>query len=250
MKITAVIVEDEKRSARFLKKQIEERGLLCLAVLSSVEEALLWFGSHSHPDIVFSDIQLGDGLSFDIYDQLEVKSKLIFTTAYDQYSIRAFKHNSIDYLLKPIRQDDLDFSINQYKRSFKSIESDFNSQGLSERKTYKNIFLQKSGQHLKTIKIKDVAYVYSENKIVYFKMVNGQKQATDYTLEYMKSNLNPERFYQINRQMIIHFESIEDILILSSSRLKLKLNPEYTEEVFVSRDRVKAFKDWLDKYNA
>lgn len=250
MKITVVIVEDEKRSARFLKKQLEERGLECLAVLSSVEDALMWFGKHSHPDLVFSDIQLGDGLSFDIYDQVEVTSKLIFTTAYDQYSIRAFKHNSIDYLLKPIRQVDLDFAIGQYKRSLKSILPEFSSKGLTENKTYKNIFLQKSGQHLITIKVKDVAYVYSENKIVYFKLYNGQKQASDYNLEFMKDNLNPARYFQINRQIIVHFDAIEDILILGNSRLKLKLTPEYSEEVFVSRDRVKAFKQWLDEYNA
>jgi len=248
MKITVAIIEDEKRSARFLKKQLEERDMDCLVVLSSVEEALIWFGTHEHPDLVFSDIQLGDGLSFDIYDQITVRSKIIFTTAYDQYSMRAFKHNSIDYLLKPIRTEDLDFSILQYKRSLKSIPERFSSEGLLEERSYKNIFLQKSGSHLKTIKIKDVAYVYSENKILYFKMYNGKKQASDYTLDYMKQNLNPDRYFQINRQLIIHFESIVDILILGNSRLKLKLNPEFTEDVYVSRDRVKDFKNWLDTY--
>lgn len=250
MQITVVIIEDEKRSARFLKKQLEERGLICEAILYSVEEALLWLGTHTHPDLIFSDIQLGDGLSFDIYDQVEVKSKIIFTTAFDQYSLRAFKHNSIDYLLKPIRSEDLDFSIDQFKRSFKSFQAQFSSSELGIPKSYKNIFLQKSGSHLKTIKVKDVSYVYSENKMVYFKMHNGQKHASDFTLEYMRSNLNPERFYQINRQMIIHFDSIDDILILGNSRLKLKIQPDFGEEVFVSRDRVKAFKKWLDEYNA
>lgn len=248
MKITVAIVEDEKRSARFLKKQLEERGMECLAVLSSVEEALIWFGTYEHPDLVFSDIQLGDGLSFDIYDQVVVRSKIIFTTAYDQYSIRAFKHNSIDYLLKPIRIQDLDFAIQQYKLSLKSYENGFSSEGLLAEKNYKNIFLQKSGNHLKTIKVKDVAYVYSEDKILYFKLFNGKKQASDFTLEYMKQNLNPERYFQINRQMLIHFDAIDDILILGNSRLKLKLTPEFTEEVFVSRDRVKDFKLWLDRY--
>ena len=248
MKITVVIVEDEKRSARFLKKQLEEKGLECLVVLSSVEEALMWFGVNKHPDLIFSDIELGDGLSFDIYDQVIVHSKIIFTTAYDQYSIRAFKHNSIDYLLKPIRIQDLDFAIQQYKASLKSFQSRFSSDGLLPEKTYKNIFLQKSGNHLKTIKVKDVAYVYSENKIVYFKLFNGSKVASDFTLEYMKQNLNPERCFQINRQMIIHFDAVEDILILGNSRLKLKLNPEFQEDVYVSRDRVKDFKLWLDNY--
>ena len=248
MKLSVVIIEDEKRSARFLKKQIEERGLECIAVLTSVEEGLLWFGANTHPDIVFSDIQLGDGLSFDIYDQIEVRSKIIFTTAYDQYSIRAFKHNSIDYLLKPIRSEELDFALSQYQRSLKSIPQVFSSEGLQPKKTYKNIFLQKSGNHLKTIRVKDVAYVYSENKILYFKMFDGKKQVSDFTLGFMRQNLNPERYFQINRQMIVHFESIDDILILGNSRLKLKLNPEFTEEVFVSRDRVKDFKQWLDQY--
>ena len=249
MKISVVIVEDEKRSARFLRKQLEERGLECLAVLASVEDALLWFGANEHPDLVFSDIQLGDGLSFDIYDQIEVKSRIIFTTAYDQYSIRAFKHNSIDYLLKPIKSDELDFALSQYNKSMHVGQEKFTSKGLTETKTYKNIFLQKSGNHLKTIKIKDVAYVYSENKILYFRMYDGKKIASDFTLDYMKQNLNPERYFQINRQIIVHFDAIEDILILGNSRLKLKLNPPYLEEVFVSRHRVKEFKLWLDEYS-
>ncbi len=248
MKITVVIVEDEKRSARFLKKQLEERGMECLVVLSSVEEALLWFGANEHPDLVFSDIELGDGLSFDIYDQIIIQSKIIFTTAYDQYSIRAFKHNSIDYLLKPIRVQDLDFAIQQYKSSFKSFQARFSSERLLPEKTYKNIFLQKTGSRLKTIKVNDVSYVYSENKIVYFKLFNGSKLASDFTLEYMKLNLNPERYFQINRQMIIHFDAIEDILILGNSRLRLTLSPDFQEDIYVSRDRVKDFKHWLDNY--
>ncbi len=248
MNITVVIVEDEKRSARFLKKQLEEYGMECLAVLHSVEDALLWFGAHEHPELIFSDVELGDGLSFDIYDQIEVNSKIIFTTAYDQYSIRAFKHNSVDYLLKPIRVEDLEFAIQQFKHSIKSYSNAFSPQDYYAVKTYKNIFLQKSGNHLRTIKVKDVAYVYSENKMLYFRMYNDKKQASDFTLEYMRQSLNPERYFQINRQMIVHFDAIEDILILGNSRLKLELKPKFKEEVFVSRDRVKDFKLWLDSY--
>ncbi len=247
MKTSFVIVEDEKRSARFLKKQLQERGLLCLAVLASVEDALLWFSDNPHPDLVFSDIQLGDGLSFDIYDQVALNSKIIFTTAFDQYSIQAFKHNSIDYLLKPIRTDELDFALNQYHSTLKSSAPPFSTKGIRP-KSFKNIFLQKTGNHLKTIKVADVAYVYTENKILYFKLYNGPKIASDFTLEFMKQNLNPDRYFQINRQMMIHFEAIEDILILANNRLKLKLNPNFTEDVFVSRDRVKDFKLWLDSY--
>lgn len=245
MKITVVIIEDEMRSARFLQKKLEEKNMECLTILPSVEKALLWFASHEHPVLIFSDIQLSDGLCFDIFDQIPIKSKIIFTTAYDQYSIQAFKHNSIDYLLKPIQQKELDFSIRQFLESQSASNNLGGLQEEFQQKSYKNVFLLKVGNHLKTVRTRDLAYVYVEHKMAYFRTFSNTKLASDFKLEYLKSNLNPDTYFQINRQLIVHFDAIEDILIHSNSRLKLKLNPEFQEEVFVSRERVKEFKEWL-----
>lgn len=242
MKITALIIEDEARSARYLKKQLEKEGVECVAILDSVESSLLWFETNEHPQIVFSDIELGDGLSFDIYNQVEVKSKIIFTTAYSEYSIQAFKHNSIDYLLKPIKNADLLFALNQFKKSTDTL---INTEKL-EIKSYKNVFLHKIGQHLKTIQVNDIAYLFSENKLVYFVLKNGEKIITDFTIELIKKELNPTVFFQINRQMMVHKNAIKDILVLSSTRYQLKLNPEYQTSVYISRDSIKNFKTWLE----
>lgn len=242
MNITAVIIEDEPRSARYLQRQLEKENIECLTILGSVEEALCWFEANKHPDIVFSDIELGDGLSFDIYNQIQVTSKIIFTTAYNQYSIQAFKHNSLDYLLKPIKNSDLIYALNQFNNS------ELSNYNVAVEKTpsYKNILLHKVGNHLKTIKINELSYLFSENKLVYFVLNNKEKIVTDYTLENAIKELNPKYFFRINRQMIINKNAILDILILSSTRFELKLSPEYKGSVIISRDRIKDFKQWLE----
>lgn len=242
--INAVIVEDEVRSNNYLKKLLESREITVIKQLFSVEESLEWFVNNEEPDVVFSDIKLGDGLSFEIYDQLALNSKIIFITAFDEFTIQAFKHNSIDYLLKPIKIPELEFALTQLKKTIKPIGLKF--ENILESSNYRNVFLIKVGSRLKTIKTEDIAFVFSENKTTYFKLKNNEKYMVDYTLEKLLAILSPQLFFQVNRKVIIQSDSIKDMLLYSSTKLKLVLNPEFHEEVFVSRDRIKNFKNWLE----
>lgn len=240
--IKCIVIEDEKRTANYLCNLLLERDLEVVNVLTSVEESLLWLAQNEAPDLIFSDIELGDGKSFDIFNQLVLDSKIIFVTAYDQYSIEAFKHNSIHYLLKPIKGQDLDQAIEKYQK----LSSVNQIQKLQ--KNYKNVFLIKSGYQLKTIRIQEIAFVFSELKTTFIRTNKGEKYFLDQSLENFGKELNPRLFFQINRQMIIHFNAISEMTYYSSTKLKIALNPLVDKEIFVSRDRIKPFKEWLKNY--
>jgi DNA-binding LytR/AlgR family response regulator len=244
--VKALIIEDESRSSNYLLKLLQQRDVEVIEQLFSVQEALDWFTENQAPELIFSDIQLGDGLAFDIFEQVSISSKIIFTTAYNEYSIQAFKHNSIDYLLKPIKSVDLDFAIQQFKNTKDSNAKSLKSQDFLL-DSFKNIFLLKVGARLKTAPVTDMAYIFSENKMTYIVMKNGEKLIYDGSLERMKEQLDPKRFFQANRKLLVTVDCLKDILIYSNSRLKLILEPNFEEEVFVSRDRVKTFKNWLDR---
>ena len=246
--IKTVIIEDEKPAARKLERLISLfPDLEVVAILHSVEEGLEWFQNNAHPDLIFSDIVLGDGLSFDIFEKIPTRSFMIYTTAFDQYTLKAFKLNSIDYLLKPIMEEDLEKAINKFK-SFLPSESASNSLEIKslikEEKQKLSRILVKIGYNLKIIQTDEVSCFYSENKIVYLQ-TKERNYPTDFTLDELQELLDEKKFFRVNRQFIINSNFIKNIHTSPYYKVEMEFQPE--EEITVSRDRVKDFKDWLSK---
>ena len=246
-----VIIEDEKPAARRLNRMLNTFGIVPIAMLHSVEEAVNWFYTNEHPELLFLDIQLSDGLSFEIFEEIELKSAIIFTTAYDEYALKAFKLNSVDYLLKPIDSDELKNAINKYEEIHKSSNRlEFNIQQLQDlihpnQQKFKKRFTVKIGQHLKMIAVDTIECFYSENKATYLHTSTNRDYLIDETLDGLVQKLQPETFFRVNRKFFVNINSIKDIIAYTNSRLKLLLNSYTGTEIIVSRERVKDFKDWL-----
>ncbi|MEM6515809.1 MAG: LytTR family DNA-binding domain-containing protein [Bacteroidota bacterium] len=247
-----IIIEDEKPSARRLQRMLSDLDVKTDTMLHSVEESLEWFQANAHPDLIFLDIQLSDGLSFEIFETLEINSAVIFTTAYDEYALQAFKLNSIDYLLKPIDEDDLAKAVAKYKQRSseqQSVKLDFDDikkllVNPIERE-YKKRFSVKVGQHIKLINIDDIECFYSENKGTYAATNEGRNYLLDTTLEQLEDELEPHKFFRVSRKFIVNINMIDDIISYTNSRLKIKLQSFNESEIIVARERVKEFKDWL-----
>lgn len=244
--IRTIIIEDEKPAVRRLEKLLSLfSDLQVVASLNSVEESVEWFQNNEHPQLIFSDIVLGDGLSFDIFDKVSTKAFIIYTTAFDQYTLKAFKLNSIDYLLKPIEEEDLSKAIEKFK-SFLPEQGAVNSQEIrqivrKEQATLSRI-LVKIGYNLKVVSINDVTCFYSENKIVYLQ-TSERTFPTDFTLDELENVLEESKFFRVNRQFVISSDYIKNIHTSPNYKVELEFQPD--EEITVSRDRVKEFKDWL-----
>ncbi len=251
--MNVLIIEDEKPAARRLNRMLNQLDIEVNTMLHSVEEALNWFESNEHPDLIFLDIQLSDGLSFEIFEEIPVKSAIIFTTAYDEYALKAFKLNSIDYLLKPIDDDELKVAVDKYKQQ-QPTESSLQVNIDEIRKLlinpidrkYKKRFTIKIGQHIKIIHTDNIECLYSENKSTYIHTNENRNYLIDHSLEYWHEQLNPELFFRVNRTYIVHINAIKDIVAYSNSRLKLVLHSYNDQEIIVSRERVKDFKNWID----
>ncbi|WP_425075995.1 LytR/AlgR family response regulator transcription factor [Psychroserpens sp. S379A] len=247
-----IIIEDEKPSARRLQRMLNEVQIEAEVMLHSVEESIDWFQHHEHPELIFLDIQLSDGLSFEIFEAIEIKSAVIFTTAYDEYALQAFKLNSIDYLLKPIDEDDLKKAVSKYKERTpqqQSVTLDFNDikkllVNPIERE-YKKRFSVKVGQHLKLINIDDIECFYSENKGTYAFTSEGRNYLLDTTLEQLEDELEPYKFFRISRKFVVNINAIDDMVSYTNSRLQIKLNTFKEQDIIVARERVKDFKEWL-----
>jgi two-component system response regulator LytT len=247
-----IIIEDEKPAARLLQRKVEKLGLSVKTMLHSVEEAVEWFTSNQHPDLIFLDIQLSDGLSFEIFEQIKINSAVIFTTAYDEYALRAFKLNSIDYLLKPIDEDDLEVAITKFKNQFqKSVVTNLDFEAIKRMlvnpidREYKKRFTIKMGQQLKMIAIDEVECFYSENKGTYLHTLDNRDYLLDNTLEQLETELDPTAFYRVSRKFIVPIKAIKEIQLHSNSRLKVILPTYKDDEVIVARERVTDFKEWL-----
>ncbi|MDB5222351.1 MAG: response regulator transcription factor [Chitinophagaceae bacterium] len=250
--INILIIEDEEPAANRLKKMVTELepGANVLDNIVSVNSAIAWFKQNPLPDLIFSDIQLSDGLSFDIFKNVEVQCPVIFITAYDQYAIDAFKVNSIDYLLKPIKKDDLQTALNKFKKiatgaaaplDISKVLEAFNPQ----KTDYKTRFIVRYGEHIKTIKIEEAAYFYTEDKINFITTNEGRRYTIDYNLDNLESMLDPKTFFRINRQFIISIHAISEMFSYSKSRVLVKLNPPTKHETIVSTERSGDFKLWL-----
>ena len=251
--MNVIIIEDEKPSARRLQRMLKTIGINAEIMLHSVEEAVNWFQNNTHPDLIFLDIQLSDGLSFEIFDAVDIKSAVIFTTAYDEYALQAFKLNSIDYLLKPIDEDDLKIAVDKFKAHAsknQSVTLDFNAiknllVNPIERE-YKKRFSIKVGQHLKLINIEDIECIYSENKGTYAYTKEGRNYLLDATLDQLENELEPNVFFRISRKFYVNINAIKDMVSYTNSRLQIKLNTFNEQDIIVSRERVKDFKNWLE----
>ncbi len=248
-----IIIEDEKPSARRLQRMLKSLDLEAETMLHSVEESVAWFENNEHPDLIFLDIQLSDGLSFEIFETVTINSAVIFTTAYDEYALQAFKLNSIDYLLKPIDEDDLKTAVEKFKGRTpqkQSVTLDFNDiknllVNPIERE-YKKRFSVKVGQHLKLINIEDIECIYSQNKGTYAHTNEGRNYLLDMTLDQLEDELEPHVFFRISRKFYVNVNAIRDIISYTNSRLQIKLHRFDEQEIIVARERVKDFKDWLE----
>jgi two-component system response regulator LytT len=247
-----VIIEDEKPAARRLGRMLKELDLDVITMLHSVTEAISWFKNNTHPDLIFLDIQLSDGLSFEIFENVEIKSAIIFTTAYDEYALKAFKLNSVDYLLKPIDDEELKEAIQKYKSNrLKKNFGFINAEDIqkmfqqSYQKEYKKRFTIQVGQHLKIFEINDVCCFYSENKGIYLHTNSDRSYLLDVSLEKLEQDLDPEKFFKISRKFIVNLNAIKDIISYSNLRLEVKLEYFDKHQLIVTRERVKIFKEWL-----
>lgn len=249
--MNVLIIEDEKPAARLLQRKIEKLGLKVNTLLHSVEESLNWFQHNQHPDLIFLDIQLSDGLSFEIFEEINIKSAVIFTTAYDEYALRAFKLNSIDYLLKPIDEEELESAISKYKERSQpqnfTLDFEMIKKMLTNpvERSYKKRFTVKIGQHLKLINVDEIECFYSENKGTYLHTIDNRDYLLDITLEQLETELDPIFFMRINRKFIVKLGAIKEIQLHSNSRLKVVLLTYKEDEVIVARERVSDFKEWL-----
>jgi DNA-binding LytR/AlgR family response regulator len=217
--------------------------------VQSVKNTIQWLNTHQAPDLIFMDIQLADGLSFEIFEQTIVKTPVIFTTAYDEYALKAFKVNCIDYLLKPIDEGELKNAIDKFKEnnSPKEIPAQvFDSIMLSLTKKYKNKFVLKVGDHIKVFTTEDIQCFYSIEKYTFLQNNSGRDYAISYSLDQLEDLLDPSRFFRINRKFIVSSLSISVIVSYSNSRLLVKLNSNFSDELIVSREKVQDFKKWLE----
>lgn len=247
------IIEDEKLAAERLSELLLEIDptLVIDTKLESVADSIEWLTSHS-TDLIFMDIQLTDGLSFEIFDHIEVESPIIFTTAYDQYAIRAFKVNSIDYLLKPIRKDELQKSLQKFRKQRSTVQMDIGqllSSLREEKRSFKERFLVQYGERFKNIDTADVAFFYAMEKCTFLTTNDRQTFAIDLSLDKLQEVLNPRDFFRINRKLIIHYRAIKGMAAFSRSRLKIELNPAPPKNIdaLVSVERAPDFRAWMDQ---
>lgn len=249
-----LIIEDEPLAQVELERLLQkvDSEIEILEFLDSIEESVKWLNSNPSPDLIFLDIQLSDGLSFEIFQKTEVKTPVIFTTAYDEYAIQAFKVNSIDYLLKPVDLEELEKSI----KKFSEIKEQFSQNTFSEEKitqllnfkktNYKTRFVSRIGDNLKHIPIEEVAYFYAEDKTVFLVNTSGKEFIIDFTLETLEPLLEPSVFFRANRKFILKINSIKNVSRYFNGRLKITLEPKSIDEVLVSREKASIFKNWLD----
>ena len=247
-----LIIEDEILAAEKLAGLLIsiDSTIEIIGRLQSVLESINWLHSQPDPDLIFMDIQLDDGICFEIFDAVKIKTPVIFTTAYDSYAIRAFQVNSVDYLLKPIEKEPLTKAIEKYKLIFEKGDSSTQSVGdLSVQmvKSYKTRFFVKIGNHFHSIPVDNIECFYIVERAVFFKTNNGKNYNLDYSLDQVQQLIDPEKFFRINRNYLIQINAIQDIYNYSSSRLGIKINGIDHLDLIVSREKVGEFKKWLDR---
>jgi two-component system, LytTR family, response regulator LytT len=253
-----LLIEDEAPAQRLMIELLKELrpGWETAACLDSVENSIDWLNSHPHPDVIFMDIQLSDGLCFDILDQVKIDSLIIFTTAYDEYAIRAFKVNSIDYLLKPIKKSELEAALQKYERFTKEMFQNWNTSidtselALAITKAipkYRSRFLVSVGEMFFPLPVTDVAYIYSQFRITSAVNFAGKRHVIDFTLDRLEEELNPDMFFRANRQFIINIKAAAKVHTFFNGKLLLETLPAFEEKITIGREKARQFKSWLDR---
>lgn len=250
-----LIIEDEPQAAKRMETLVKELlpNAHVLDKIDSVKKSIHWFTNNPPPDLALMDIQLADGSSFQIFEQCEVKCPVIFTTAYDEYALKAFKVNSIDYILKPVDKNELQAALRKLETLTSSTDDTRKLldsigevvQRLS--KKYKERFVIKVGERLRTIEVKDILYFYSQDKATFCHTGDNRNHILDFTLEQLEDMIDPLQYYRVNRKYFVRAEAIQDIISYPNSRLKLVLKNSQDIEVIVARERVQEFKQWLDR---
>ena len=254
------IVEDEELAVKKLQKTLQaiEGELEVVGTADSIASAVAWLNEHPQPDLILMDIELSDGQSFEIFNLTDVKSPVIFTTSYDEFALKAFKVNSVDYLLKPIQKDELESALAKF-RNMKQMfadkpEADVRISALVkelqhtlQHKEYRKRFLVKHMQKLQSIEVERIAYFYSDDRLSFFKTLDDKKYILDYTIDEIENMLDPGQYFRINRAFLVSVKSIDQIQDYFGNRLKLNLKPLIDKEALVSRERVSEFKDWMGK---
>ncbi|MBI9070131.1 MAG: response regulator transcription factor [Melioribacteraceae bacterium] len=258
MALKVLIIEDEIPAQRLLKETIQELDYETevIGCLNSIKSAVEWFQNNSHPEIVLMDIQLSDGTSFEIFEKVRIESMIIFTTAYDEYAVQAFKVNSLDYLLKPIDREELQAAFEKFQNYSKSFVKQKNS-GIeyseiaslikNEVKDYRKRFLIQSNETFYQIPVEKIAFFNSIQKITFAVTFENSKYPISYSLENLKEQLNPEHFFKVNRQLIINISAIKKIHSYFQGKLVIETNSKHTEKIIVGKDKAADFKRWLDR---
>nr|WP_319399273.1 LytTR family DNA-binding domain-containing protein [uncultured Carboxylicivirga sp.] len=252
-----LIIEDEKPASEILVRLLQryDSNIHIESIIESVQKSVEWLQNPlNNVDLIFMDIHLSDGLSFEIFNKVQVNIPVIFTTAYNEYAIQAFKVNSIDYLLKPINYDDLFHSLEKLESLRQNLSSasqrlkleELNEALLSYRKTYKERFMVKLGERIKSVTTNKIVLFYAEGRNAFILTEKGNRYIIDYKLEELEEMLNPSEFYRISRSFIVNINQIQEVLVHSNSRLKIKPNVEFDREIIVSREKVAAFKSWFN----
>lgn len=246
-----VIIEDEQLAAEKLEAQIREMDpdMEIVAVLESVEEAVNWLAEKPSPDLIFMDIQLEDGISFEIFDAVEINVPVIFTTAFDEYAIRAFKVNSVDYLLKPISDEELKAALKKYKSRYQGEAITNQVARVMEQiaRKYKTRFFIKVGTRFQTVRVSEICCFFVEERNTFLRTSAGKAYDLDQSLEQLQTMIDPEQFFRINRNYIVNINCINEVVAYSTNRLKIGLSSGFDDALVVSRDRVSEFKQWMDK---
>jgi DNA-binding LytR/AlgR family response regulator len=250
------IIEDEPQAAKRLESLVEEliQEAIVVARMDTVKKAVQYFRIGPQPDLVLMDIQLADGISFDIFNQCEVACPVIFTTAYDEYALKAFKVNSIDYILKPIDKEELRQALEKFslmqagaRPSQADVIGNLQEAVRMLTKRYKSRFMIKVGEHLRTVEVSNILYFFSQEKTTFCVTTDNRKLILDDTLEDLEGMLDPSVFFRINRKYMVSASSITDIIHYTNSRLKLVLKNSADADVVVAREKVQEFKAWLDR---
>ncbi len=249
-----LIVEDEHLAAQKLKQLLLkiDGSIQILDMLESVDATINWISNNPPADLIFMDIQLDDGVCFEIFNAVEINTPVIFTTAYDQYAIKAFKVNSVDYLLKPISQEDLTSALKKFNQMYRQADQQKEKINLLfdqlVKKDFKSRFFVKIGTHFFSISTQDIACFYIRERCTFIKSKVGKNFDIDFSLDQVQNMIDPNQFFRINRNYIVNMDSISDIISYSTNRLKLKLkNFEHLEDLIVSREKTTDFKQWLDR---
>jgi two-component system response regulator LytT len=256
-----LIVEDEDLAVKKLKKTLMsvDDSATIVGEADSIKSTVNWLQNNPSPDLILMDIELADGQSFEVFNHVQVKSPVIFITSYDEYALKAFKVNSVDYLLKPVQKEDLEAALDKYRQMKKMYGSDKDSSTISldvlvkelqqklQTKDYRKRFLVKHGQKLVSVEVDEIAYFFSDGRLNFFKTFDNRKFVVDYTMDELNDMLDPDKYFRISRSFFISVNSVAQIHDYFGNRILLHLKPETDKEAIVSREKVTDFKTWLGK---